>query len=54
MVFDFWLAKEGICNGFIMVFDMTGGTFSHLTKMKYFALHKSMYYIQVILSLSFN
>lgn len=47
MVLDYWMTRDGIAEGFAIVFDMTGSTFSHLTKVNIGVMRKFLYYVQV-------
>lgn len=49
---DYLLAKDDVCEGFAMICDMKGQTFSHLAKVSPFMLRKMMLYIQVLIILS--
>lgn len=48
MMIDYLLAKDGVCEGYAMVCDMKGQTFSHLAQVGPFVLRKMMLYIQVL------
>lgn len=48
MMIDYYLAKDEVCEGFVMVCDMKGQTFSHLAQVSPFMLRKMLLYIQVL------
>lgn len=48
MVLDYLLARDGISEGYAMVIDMEGSTFSHLTKVSIVTMRKFLFYVQVI------
>lgn len=49
MIVDFSLAKYGICEGYAMVCDMKGQTFSHMAKTNFIIVKKFMKYVQVFI-----
>ncbi|GLV38428.1 uncharacterized protein CBL_13021 [Carabus blaptoides fortunei] len=46
MIVDTWLLQEGTMPGHIIVFDMEGVSFGHLTKLGLMTMKKYMYYLQ--------
>lgn len=42
------LSKCGPCNGYVLVLDMEGSVFGHLTKVNLIVVKKFLFYLQVI------
>lgn len=47
MVYDLYLMQEGLTEGHTILFDMEGGTLTHLAKCGIMTVKKIMYYLQV-------
>lgn len=47
MCIELWQYQEGIADGIILVFDMKGSQFGHVTRIPPFQLKKFIFYLQV-------
>lgn len=53
MALDYWVARDGITEGFAIILDMDGAKLAHLTKINIAVLRKFIFYVQVR-NLTFN
>lgn len=54
MMIDWCIQHDGTSPGIVIVFDVTGLRFGHLTKLSLSLIHKILIYIQVIISAVFT
>lgn len=47
MASDLWIQEDGIANGHVIVMDMDGIVFGHLTRLSILVMKKFMFFLQV-------